>query len=96
MILGLMDTIVRKTDSPGARNAVASGPRGNRLVTDSQEAAPTAKNLFKTILIVIGLAAIFYATAVTAGQLEDVLLISQWWDAWAMVRWPGAPSQAGH
>ena len=34
--------------------------------------------------------------AVTAGQPEDVLLISQWWDAWTMVRWPGPSSQAGH
>jgi hypothetical protein len=34
--------------------------------------------------------------AVTAGQPEDVLLISQWWDAWAMVRWPESSSQAGH
>jgi hypothetical protein len=34
--------------------------------------------------------------AVTAGQPEDVLLLSQWWDAWAMVRWPAAASQAGH
>jgi len=34
--------------------------------------------------------------AVTAGQPEDVLFISQWWDAWAMVRWPGVSSQAGH
>ncbi len=34
--------------------------------------------------------------AVTAGQPEDVLFISQWWDAWAMLRWPGALSQAGH
>lgn len=67
MIFGLMDTIVRNTDSPGGRNAVASGPRGNRLLTDSQETAPTAKNLFNTILIVIGLAAIFYATAANAG-----------------------------
>src|SRR4029077_7182633 len=67
MIFGLMDTIVRNTDSPGGRNAVASGPRRSRLLTDSQEAAPTAKNLFKIILIVIGLAAIFYATAVNAG-----------------------------
>jgi phospholipid transport system substrate-binding protein len=67
MISDLMDTIVRKTDSPGGWNAVASDPRGNRLLSDRQEAAPTAKNLFKTILIVIGLAAIFYATAVTAG-----------------------------
>jgi len=33
--------------------------------------------------------------AVTAGQ-PDVLLISQWWDAWAMVRWPKSSSQAGH
>jgi hypothetical protein len=33
--------------------------------------------------------------AVTAGQ-PDVLLISQWWDAWAMVRWPESSSQAGH
>jgi hypothetical protein len=32
--------------------------------------------------------------AVTAGKPADVLLISQWWDAWAMVRWPGGPSQA--
>jgi hypothetical protein len=32
--------------------------------------------------------------AVTAGQPDDVLLISQWWDAWAMVRWPGASFQA--
>jgi beta-ketoacyl synthase-like protein len=31
--------------------------------------------------------------AVTAGRPADVLLISQWWDAWAMVRWPGLPSQ---
>lgn len=31
-----------------------------------------------------------------AGQSEDVLFISQWWDAWAMVRWPGAPAQARH
>ncbi|GEM_PF-522317 len=67
MISGLMDTSVRKTDSPGGRNAVASGPRGNRLLTDSQEAVPTAKNLFKTILIVIGLTAIFYAAAANAG-----------------------------
>lgn len=67
MISGLMDTIVLKTDSPGGRNAVASGPRGNRLLTDSQEAAPTAKKLFKTILIVVGLAAIFYAAAANAG-----------------------------
>ena len=43
MIFGLMDRIVRNTDSPGGRNAVASGPRGNHLLTDSQEAAPTAK-----------------------------------------------------
>lgn len=34
--------------------------------------------------------------AVTAGQPGDVRFISQWWDAWAMLRWPGAPSQAGH
>ena len=34
--------------------------------------------------------------AATAGQPEDVLLISQWWDAWAMVRWPESSSQAGH
>jgi phospholipid transport system substrate-binding protein len=67
MILGLMDTIVRNTDSPGGRNAVASAPRGNRLLTDSQEAAPTAKNLFKTSLIVICLWAFFYATAASAG-----------------------------
>ena len=33
--------------------------------------------------------------AVTAGQ-PDVLLISQWWDAWAMVRWPESSSQAGY
>jgi phospholipid transport system substrate-binding protein len=67
MISGLMGTIVRKTDSPSGRNAVASGPRGNRLLTDSQEAAPTVKNLFKTILIVIVLTAIFYAAAANAG-----------------------------
>jgi hypothetical protein len=29
--------------------------------------------------------------AVTAGKPADVLLISQWWDAWAMIRWPGVP-----
>lgn len=34
--------------------------------------------------------------AVTADQPGDVLFISQWWDAWAMLRWPGASSQAGH
>jgi hypothetical protein len=34
--------------------------------------------------------------AVTAGQPDDVLLISQWWDAWAMLRWPGVASPAGH
>ena len=67
MIFGLMDTIVRNTDSSEGRNAVASGPRANCLLADSQETAPTATNLFKTILIVIGLAATFYATAVTAG-----------------------------
>lgn len=67
MIFGLMDTIVRKTDSPGTRNTVASGPRGNRLLADNQETTPTAKNLFKTLLIVIGVAAIFYATAVNGG-----------------------------
>jgi phospholipid transport system substrate-binding protein len=67
MIFGLMDTIIRNANSPGGRNADASGPRGNRSLTDSQEAAPTAKNLFKTVLIVIGLAAIFYATAANAG-----------------------------
>jgi phospholipid transport system substrate-binding protein len=67
MIFGLMDTIVRKTDSPGTRNTVASGPQGNRLLADNQEATPTAKNLFKTLLIVIGVAAIFYATAVNGG-----------------------------
>jgi phospholipid transport system substrate-binding protein len=67
MICGLMDTIVRKADSPGGRNAVASGTRGNRLLTDSQEAAPTAKNLFKTILIVIALAAIFPEGSAKAG-----------------------------
>jgi hypothetical protein len=33
--------------------------------------------------------------AVAAGQMEDVLVISQWWDAWAMIRWPGSCSQAG-
>jgi hypothetical protein len=33
--------------------------------------------------------------AVTAGHREDVLVISQWWDAWAMIRWPGSCSQAG-
>ena len=32
--------------------------------------------------------------AVAAGKPADVLLLSQWWDAWAMVRWPGGPSQA--
>jgi phospholipid transport system substrate-binding protein len=67
MIFGLMDTILRNTDSPGGRNAIANGPRGNHLLTDRQEAVPTARNLFKTILIVIGLAAIFYATAANAG-----------------------------
>jgi hypothetical protein len=34
--------------------------------------------------------------AVAAGQREDVLVISQWWDAWAMTRWPGSCSQVGH
>jgi len=34
--------------------------------------------------------------AVTAGQPDDVLLLSQWWDTWAMIRWPGAFSQARH
>ena len=67
MIFGLMDTIVRKTDSPGGRNAVASGLRRSRLLSDSQEAAPTGKNLFRTILIVIALAGFFYAPAVIAG-----------------------------
>jgi phospholipid transport system substrate-binding protein len=67
MIFGLMDTIVRRIDSPDGRNAVASGLRGNRWLTDSQEPAPTDKNLFKTILIVIGLAAFFNAPAVIAG-----------------------------
>jgi len=38
----------------------------------------------------------FVMLTVTAGQPEDVLFISQWWDAWAMLRWPGVPSQAGH
>ncbi|HEY5870516.1 MAG TPA: beta-ketoacyl synthase N-terminal-like domain-containing protein [Candidatus Tectomicrobia bacterium] len=32
--------------------------------------------------------------AVAAGKPADVLLLSQWWDAWAMVRWPGGLSQA--
>jgi hypothetical protein len=32
--------------------------------------------------------------AVAAGKPADVLLISQWWDAWAMIRWPGVPSRA--
>ena len=76
MIFGLMDTIVRNADSPGGRNAVASGPRGNRLLTDSQEAAPTAKNLFKTVLIVIGLAAIFYATAANAGVPTEQIRVT--------------------
>jgi phospholipid transport system substrate-binding protein len=67
MISSLMDTIVRKKLSSGGRNAVASGPRGNRLFTDSQGATPTAKNLFKTVLIVIGLAVFTYATAAIAG-----------------------------
>jgi phospholipid transport system substrate-binding protein len=67
MIFGLMDTIIRKTDSPGGSNAVAHGPRGSCLLTDSQAVAPTANNFFKTILIVIGLAAIFYATDGNAG-----------------------------
>jgi hypothetical protein len=26
--------------------------------------------------------------AITAGLPGDVLLLSQWWDAWAMLRWP--------
>jgi phospholipid transport system substrate-binding protein len=67
MIFGLMDTIVRKADSPGGRNAVASGPQGDRLLADSREAAPTAKNLFKTILVVIALAAIFHRASANAG-----------------------------
>jgi phospholipid transport system substrate-binding protein len=67
MISGLMDTIVRRADSPSGRNAVASGPRGNRLLTDSQEAAPTAKNLFRTILVIIALAAIFHRGSANAG-----------------------------
>jgi hypothetical protein len=33
--------------------------------------------------------------AVAAGQREDALVISQWWDAWAMIRWPGVCPQAG-
>ena len=65
MISVLMDTIVRKTLSPSGRNSVASGPRGNRLLTDGQ--APTAKNLFKKILIVIALAAVFHGTPANAG-----------------------------
>ena len=67
MISGLMDTIVRKTLSPGGRNAVASGPRGNRLFTGVASWLSTAKNLFKTVLVVIGLAAIFYGSAASAG-----------------------------
>src|SRR4030095_9726705 len=67
MIFGLMDTIVQKADSPGGRNAVASGPRGDRLLTNSQEAAPTAKNLFRTILVIIALAAIFHRGSANAG-----------------------------
>src|SRR4030095_1918834 len=67
MISGLMDTIVRNADSSGWRNAVASGSRGNRLLTDSQEAAPTAKNLFRTILVIIALAAIFHRGSANAG-----------------------------
>lgn len=67
MISSLMDTIIRNTDSPGGRLAVASGPRGNRLLADSQEATPTAKNLFKTILIVIALAVIFHKGSANAG-----------------------------
>jgi phospholipid transport system substrate-binding protein len=76
MISGLMDTIVRNADSPGGRNAVASGPRGNRLFTDSQEATPTAKNLFKRVLIVIGLAASIYATAADAGVPTDQIRVT--------------------
>src|SRR4030095_17083194 len=67
MIFGLMDTIVQKADSPGGRNAVASGARGDRLLTNSQEAAPTAKNLFRTILVIIALAAIFHRGSANAG-----------------------------
>jgi len=75
MIFGLMDTIIRKTDSPG-RNAVANSPRGSRPLTDGQEVAPMANNLFKTILIVIGLAAIFYATAANAGVPTDQIRVT--------------------
>ena len=67
MISGLMDPIVQKADSPSERNAVASDPRGDRLLTDSQEAAPTAKNLFRTILVIIALAAIFPRGSANAG-----------------------------
>ena len=74
MIFGLMDTI-RKTDSPG-RHAVANSPRGSRLLTDGQQVTPTANNLFKTILIVIGLAAIFYATAANAGVPTDQIRVT--------------------
>jgi phospholipid transport system substrate-binding protein len=66
MIFGLMDTIVRNTDSPGERIAVANSLRGKHLLTDSQEAAPTVKYLL-AILIVIGLAAIFLKGSADAG-----------------------------
>jgi phospholipid transport system substrate-binding protein len=71
MIAGLMDTGGRKTASLGGGVAVARGPRRNRLLPDSQAAAPTAKNLFKTILIVIGLGAIFHGGLANAGVPTD-------------------------
>jgi phospholipid transport system substrate-binding protein len=71
MIAGLMDTIVRKIDSLGGRNAIANGPRRNCLLADRQEAVSTAKNLFKTISIVIALAAIFHGTPANAGVPTD-------------------------
>ena len=73
MIFGLMDTIVGNTNSLGGQNLVAIGPRCKRLLADSQESAPTAKNLFKTILIVIALAVIFDRGSANAGvPMEQV------------------------